>query len=396
MPDFEYIAIDAAGKRVRGSVAAASEAAALSELDARKLTPVSVSAGKGAARRRTRVSSRRMAMTYHQLADLLKAGVPLLRTLRLMAQRRSDANLAAVFAEISEAVSEGDDLGEAMSRRPDVFPPVHVAMVRAGEKGGFLEGVLRRLGDLVKGQAELQGKVIGNLIYPAVLLGFGVIVSGVIFGFFVPMFRPMFEKIPGGPPTITKVVFAVSDAVAKYAPITLAVAVAMVFVVARQLRRPMVARKLTELQTRAPLIGPLTRSLAAARFCRMLGTMLGNGVPMLGAMQIARQAAGNVLMEDAIANASEAVRAGQPLAGPLSESGLFDDDVLEMISVGESANNLGDVLVDIAVTIEQRVDRLLTTLVRLIEPLLLLLIAGVVVLVAVSLILPLTKLGGNF
>jgi general secretion pathway protein F/type IV pilus assembly protein PilC len=169
-----------------------------------------------------------------------------------------------------------------------------------------------------------------------------------------------------------------------------------VFVVARQLRRPMVARKITELQTRAPLIGPLTRSLAAARFCRMLGTMLGNGVPMLGAMQIARQAAGNVLMEDAIANASEAVRAGQPLAGPLSESGLFDDDVLEMISVGESANNLGDVLVDIAVTIEQRVDRLLTTLVRLIEPLLLLLIAGVVVLVAVSLILPLTKLGGNF
>lgn len=117
---------------------------------------------------------------------------------------------------------------------------------------------------------------------------------------------------------------------------------------------------------------------------------------MLGAMSIARQAAGNVLMEEAIAKAGEAVRAGQPLAGPLSESGLFEDDVLEMISVGESANNLGDVLVNIAQTIEQRVERLLTTLVRLIEPLLLMVIAGVVVLVAVALVLPLTKLGGNF
>lgn len=319
-----------------------------------------------------------------------------MRTLRLLGSRRSDPVLSAVFRELGDAVSEGDDLGEAMSRRADVFPPVHVAMVRAGEKGGFLEGVLRRLGDLVRSQAELQGKVIGNLIYPAVLMCFGLMVSAVIFGFFVPMFRPMFEKIPGGPPSITRVVFMISDAVATYLPITLMVVVAGVLMLLRQMRRPAVMRAVTELRTRAPLIGPLTRSLAAARFCRMLGTMLGNGVPMLGAMSIARQAAGNVLMEEAIAKAGEAVRAGQPLAGPLSESGLFEDDVLEMISVGESANNLGDVLVNIAQTIEQRVERLLTTLVRLIEPLLLMVIAGVVVLVAVALVLPLTKLGGNF
>ena len=155
-------------------------------------------------------------------------------------------------------------------------------------------------------------------------------------------------------------------------------------------------RKLAEWGTRLPVYGPLTRSLAAARFCRLLGTMLGNGIPMLAAMQISRDAAGNVLMEEAIDNATEAVRAGQPLAGPLSESGLFGDEVIEMISVGESANNLDEVLSNIAGTIESRVDRMLGTAIRLLEPLLLVSIALVVAFVAAGLILPMTKMEAGF
>lgn len=395
MPNFSYTALDPTGQRVTGVLAGASEQAVLAELEARRLTPVEIETAAESRRITRRVSSRKLAASYTQLADLLRAGVPLLRGLRLLGNRRSTPALASVFKALADAVSEGEDLAGAMGRHTDVFPPVHIAMVKAGEKGGFLEGVLARLGNLVQAQADMRGKVVGNLIYPAALVLFGTLVTGVIFWFFVPMFRPMFAKVPGGVPAITQLVFFISDAVSRFGLITLILLVAAVVAGAQLSARPAVKARIESWRTMAPVLGPLVRALAAARFCRMLGTMLANGVPLLAAMQISRQAAGNGLMEQAIDRAMEAVRAGQHLAPPLGESGLFDDDVIEMIAVGESANNLDDVLLTIAVTIETRIDRLLSGVVRLIEPLLLMLIAGVVVLVAVALLLPMTRLSGN-
>lgn len=395
MPTFEYTALSAGGQRVEGVLAGATEQAVLAELESRQLTPVAIEAREAAVARRRGVSARKLAMSYTQLADLLHAGVPLLKSLKLLAGRKSSSRLAQVFRELSEAVSAGEELAESMSRRPEVFPRVHIAMVRAGEKGGFLEAVLARLGQLVAAQAELRGKIIGNLIYPSLLVVFGTAVLGVVFGVFVPMFRSVFERVEGGLPAITKLVFAMSDAVGRYGPVTLVVVVVGGVVLWRASRRPGVRRRMTEWKTRAPVIGALVRSLAAARFCRMLGTMMGNGVPMLAAMQISREAAGNVLMEEAIEQASEAVRAGQPLAPPLQASGLFEDDVVEMIAVGESANNLDAVLIKIAETIEGRIDRELGVVVRLIEPLLLMVLAGAVVIVAMALILPLSKLSAG-
>lgn len=396
MPLFQYHALNPSGQRVAGVLAGANEQAVLAELETRQLVPVSIAPKRerSLALRRG-ASARVMAATYQQLADLLKAGVPLMRGLRLLGARKSQPRLSKVFKEMADAVAEGEELAEAMAKHPNFFPKVHVAMVRAGEKGGFLEAVFARLAQFVNGQAELRGKLVGNLVYPAMLVVFGAAVLGVIFGFFVPMFRPMFEKMPSLP-AVTKLVFAMSTMVAAYGPVTLAVVGAAVAGLWWAGRRPDVRRKLTELRTNAPVVGPLVRAIAAARFCRMLGTMLGNGIPMLAAMQIAKDAAGNVLMEEAIERASEAVRAGQALATPLSESGLFSDDVIEMISVAESANNLDDVLITIAETIEGRIDRLLSSLVRLIEPLLLMAIAGVVVLVAMALILPMTQMRSGF
>lgn len=395
MPTFEYTALSAGGVRVEGVLAGTTEQAVLAELESRQLTPVAIEARAESAARRRGVSGRKLALSYTQLADLLHAGVPLLRSLKLLANRRSSARLASVFRELSEAVSAGEELAEAMSRRPEVFPRVHTAMVRAGEKGGFLEAVLARLGQLVSAQAELRGKVVGNLIYPAVLVVFGTAVLGVVFGVFIPMFRTVFSKVQGGLPPVTRLVFALSDAVGKYGPVTLVVLAGAAVVAWRAWRRPATRRRMTEWRTRAPVVGPLVRALAAARFCRMLGTMMGNGVPMLAAMQISKEAAGNVLMEEAIEQASEAVRQGQPLAPPLLASGLFEEDVVEMIAVGESANNLDTVLIKIAETVETRIDRQLGVVVRLIEPLLLMLLAGVVVLVAMALVLPLTKLNAG-
>jgi type II secretory pathway component PulF len=393
MPTFDYTALSAAGERVAGVLAAGSEQAVLAELEAKRLTPVAIEArAEGSAVLRRRISVRKLAMSYSQLADLVRAGVPLLRGLRLLAGRKSQPRLAAVFRELADAVAEGEELAAAMAKRPEIFPKVQVAMVRAGEKGGFLEAVLTRLGQFLLSQAELRSKVVGNMVYPSILMVFGTVVLGVIFGVFVPMFRPMFDQMGDKLPAVTKFVFGASRLVGTYGPVVVIALVLGGAGLLRVSRRPDVRRKLAEVRTWMPVVGPLTRSLAAARFCRMLGTMLGNGIPMLAAMQIARDAAGNVLMEEAIDKATEAVRAGQPLAPPLSASGLFQDDVIEMISVGESANNLDEVLTTIAGTIETRVDRLLSSAVRLIEPLMLVVLAGVVVVVAMALVLPMTHL----
>lgn len=396
MPLFEYTALNPTGERVAGVLAGATEQAVLTELEARHLVPVAIQTKKEpSALLRRRISGRKLATNYIQLADLLKAGVPLLRALKLLGNRKSQPRLSEVFRDLADGVSQGGELAEVMARHPDVFPKVHIAMVRAGEKGGFLEGVMARLGAFVMGQAELRGKVVGNLVYPVMLVVFGSAVLGVIFGIFVPKFKPMLAQVDDLP-MVSKAVFGASALVAEYGLWTLSGVILIVLAVWRLSRRPAVRRRLAEWKTRMPVLGPLVRALAAARFCRMLGTMLGNGIPMLAAMQIARDAAGNLLMEEAVDRATEAVRAGQQLAGPLEESGLFGDDVIEMIAVAESANNLDEVLITIAGTIEGRVDRLLGTAIRLVEPLLLVTIALGIAFVAAGLILPMTKMKAGF
>lgn len=398
MPSFQYTAITPSGERVAGVLAAGNEQAILAELETRRLVPVVVKPVKekrSGFRRGPvgRISTRAMAGSYTQLADLLRAGVPLMRGLRLLGGRRSAPALARVFTELADAVSEGTELAEAMSARPAVFSKVHVAMVRAGEKGGFLESVLARLGQFMTAQADLRAKVLGSLIYPSVLIGVGTLVLAAIFGIFIPKFKPIFAKIHLN--ALTKGMLVLSDFVAAYGVFLFVALFVGTIALWGYARRPAVRRRLDIVRTGVPVIGPLTRSLAVARFCRVLGTMLANSIPMIAAMQIARDAAGNVLMEEAIDRATEAVRQGEPLAPPLSASGLFPDDIVEMISVGESANNLDSVLVTIADTVEQRLDRQLSAAVKLIEPIMLLILAGVIGLVAMAVVLPMTQLSAG-
>lgn len=394
MPKFDYIALDSAGQRITGVLSGPSEQAVLSELDSRKLVPVTVrplpetKLGGG-------LSPRALGQAYKQLADLLRAGVPLMRGLRLLGGRKSSPKLAQVFTEMADRVSGGDDLGKAMTERPDCFPPVHTAMIRAGERGGFLEQVLGRLAQMVTAQADLRSKVVANLTYPAVLVVLGTTMITGVFTFFVPQFREILKDSKAPPPLLTRAVFAASDAVTHYWPVGLVLVGALAAAMVAAKRSPDLRRRLDGVRTRMPVLGPLSRSLAAARFCRMLGTMMDNGVPLLAGMQIAKDAAGNALMEEAIARAAESVRAGQPLSPPLAESGLFEDDVIEMVAVAESANNLGEVLLTIADTTEARVDRLMSAAVKLIEPLLLIVLASIVGVIAAALVVPLTQMGRN-
>lgn len=395
MASFQYIAVTGAGERVVGVLAAGNEQAILAELETRRLTPISVKevAEKQAGVVRRRVSPRALAMNYVQMADLLRAGVPLLRGLRLLGARKSNPTLAKVFTELADAVADGTELAEAMSARPDVFTRVHVAMVRAGEKGGFMEAVLGRLGAFQLAQSDLRAKVTGSLIYPTVLVVAGTGILGLIFAVFIPKFEPIFEKIELG--VLTKTVLAISHVISGYWMFVMGALALAGFAGWRILTNKRMRLEADRRKFSIPVVGPILRAFAVARFCRILGTMLSNSIPMITAMQIAREAAGSVVMEEAIESAAEAVKQGQQLAPPLQASGLFSDDVIEMIGVGESANNLDDVLVTVANTLEQRLERQLSSAVKLIEPILLMGMATVVGLVAMALVLPMTKLASG-
>ncbi|MBK7406075.1 MAG: type II secretion system F family protein [Phycisphaerales bacterium] len=391
MPLFQYTALDGTGKRVAGVLSGASEQSILTELEGRSLVPVKIAPRPERLRTRRRgLAPRRLAEVYIQFGDMLQAGVPVLRALRVLAGQK-DQRIAGVFREIAGAVSEGEPLAEAMSRRPDLFKPTQVAIIRAGEKGGFLEDAVMRLGQFVERQAELRGKLAGSLIYPIVLVSLGGIILVVIFTVLIPMVQPMFKRIEKLP-AITEVVFAIAKVVGGYAPVVIGVLVMLGVAFAILRRRPGVKRWLDGVFLRLPAVGPLIRAIAVARFSRMLGTMLHNGVPMLGAMATSKAATGNVVLESAIAAAAEQVGAGAQLAPSLGTSGLFPADVIEMLAVGEEAGNVDKVLIRISDTVESRIERLLSNLIRLVEPLLIALIAAVVLVVAISLVLPLTQL----
>jgi len=393
MGTFAYIARDAAGKRISGTLTSQNEQTVLAELHARELAPVSVDV----VRERQQlhlgrpVSTRKLANLYRQLADLLRSGVPLLRSLRLLGRSKSNPVLAKIMTDVADAVADGERLADAMAANARVFPDVQVAMVRAGETGGFLEQVLARLGDFLEHQADLRSKVIGNLIYPCVLLTLAVaVVSGAMI-FFVPKFEPMFAKLDSLPlPTV--ILLAISDALRQHTLILLLMMGAVIAGMIWGVRRPEFRRWLAGAVMRLPKIGEFTSQLAVARFTRILGTMLDNGIPMLAAMKISRDAAGHPILAEAIDAATENVRAGEALAEPLAQSGMISDDIVEMISVGEAANNLPDVLITISDTIEKRIDRTLALLLRLMEPALLLLLAGVVVFIFIALFMPMLQM----
>ncbi len=390
MAVFAYIARDARGARVKGRVEAANEQAAVAEITAKGLAPVRVDAATAGPRGRRRVPQRAVALVYQQLADLLKAGVPLLRALRLLGRGRANPRLAAVLSKVADEVADGERFAESLARHPEIFRPVQVAMIRAGERGSFLEPVLHRLAVFLNHQADLRSKVLGSLVYPIVLLtmGTGIVVAALVM--FVPKFRTYFSKMQV--PLPTRILMGLSDLLVHWWPLLIVAAVVAGFLGVAAWRRPGLRRRLSEWQLRVPQVGTLVRSLAVARFTRVLGTLLENGIPMIQAMQISRDAAGHPVLAEAVERATEAVRAGESLARPLGESGFFEEDVVEMIAVGESANNLPSVLVGIADTVEARVDRTLAMALRLLEPLLLLFLAMVVLFIFMALVVPLMNM----
>ncbi len=397
MPDFSYIARELSGQQVTGVVTAGSQQDALAVLSSRQLFPVKVDLAETAQTRRSllprRVRARQLAIFYSQLADLLKSGVPLLRSLELLEQQTNNPAFENVLQDIREHVADGNRLHEAVNRHRKVFGELVVSMIKAGEEGGFLEEVLKRTAAFTDHQEDLKGRVVGAMVYPAFLAIFGSLIVVVLLVEFVPRFQPIFERMSerGELPWATTALLGMSEFSQKYwLLIGLAVGVG-IYLLRRSAETEKGRWRIDQLRLRAYGLGRIVKSLAVARFCRVLGTLLRNGVPILQSLKIAKDATGNVVLSTAIEEASENVSEGKSLAKPLSASGQFPEDIVEMISVGEEANNLEQVLVDIADNLERRTNRELDMTVRLLEPLMLVVMAAIVLFVVVALLLPILQ-----
>ncbi len=402
MPDFQYIARELSGRQVTGVLSAASEHDALGSLAAKSLFPVRIALADGAKTQsqlvRGRVRARHLAVFYTQLADLLRSGVPLLRSLELLERQTSQNTLKHVIQDVKEQVADGTRLAESMRRHPRVFGELAVSMVRAGEEGGFLEDVLKRISAFTEHQEELKARVVGAMVYPMFLLvmGGGIVVA--MLTFFVPKFTPIFDRMAerGSLPWATTALMSLSESMQVYGLVFAGLIAGGAYFLIRYVKTEEGRFRYDRYRLVAFGVGPIVRSLAIARFCRILGTLLKNGVPILQSLRIAKDATGNQVLSQAIGDAAENVSSGKALAEPLRGSGQFPEEVVEMIAVGEEANNLEQVLIDIAENMERHTNRRLEMFVRLLEPLLLLLMAGIILFVVAGLMLPILQSSGVF
>lgn len=390
MSQFSYSAIDRSGHRVLGQLNAATRGEALQTLAQQVLTPLTLTENYTTPLRTLKVKPAAIAAACSLLADQLDTGVPLLKALRVMEQQTSSPGLKTSLARIAERVADGTSLASAMSEHSGLFGDLEVSMVRAGEEGGFLDESLRRLAAVRERQEEIRSRLLSALAYPALLTVVGCLVVVGMLTFFVPKFEPLFESLrqSNRMPLPTTLLLAISATLKTIGLPVLLVTFGAIY----GLRTIVPANKIRAFRDRTLIrlsgVGPVLRSLAIARFCRVLGTLLQNGVPMLKSLEIARNATGNQVLSETIAFAAENIAAGKSLAGPLAMSGQFPSDVIEMMSVAEQANKLEPVLLKLADKLEERSRARLEVLLKLLEPLMMVVMAIVVGFLVIALLMP--------
>jgi type II secretory pathway component PulF len=397
MATFAYKAIDGQGRQVADRLVASDRGAAIEQLFGRNLNPVSVEREQeqatGRFARVGRVGKTEIEAFTRQLANLLAAGVPLSRALNILSREASRPAAKRLWAVVHDQVAGGMSLADALAQHPRAFSPVHVAMVRAGETGGFLDLVLEQIATFRGREQELKNKVTSALIYPAILavLAAGILVF--LLTYFIPRFSQMFAEFGGSLPGLTKAIVSVSNGLLDYwFVIVLALSLA-VFAVQRLTASDEGRRVMERTTLQLPLVGKAVARFALVRFCRMLGTLVGAGVPLVAALRVAKEAIGNQVLADTVSDAIENVQRGTSLARSLEPCRvLFPASVIEMVSVAEESGALDRELTRLAQAYEQDLDRRLKMMVGLAEPALLFVMAVLVGTVVIGMLLPIFSL----
>ncbi len=409
MPLFQYKALQADGAVAEGQLEAPGRQEAFAQMAGLGLRPVSLAETTSATggdsilpaaltsisfgKKSEKISPRELENFTRLLSSLLAAGVPLSRALVILYKEASTPAAGAKWKQIHDLVIDGMSLADAMAKSPETFPRVYTAMVQAGETGGFLDLVLAQIADFQAREKELRSKVMTAMLYPTILLVLAVGVLIFLLTFFIPRFQLVFSGFGAALPLPTQIVIGVSHVVRSYGLFVVAGIVVAGFLVRNWFASEVGRRAWEGLMLKAPIVGPLVAEFAMARFCRMLGTLLGAGVPLVQGLNVARKSIGNQILVDAVAQAIERVQAGGQLGQSLGDCrGLFAGSVVEMISVAEESGRLDQELIRIANVTEGDLDRQLKTAVAFAEPLMLFLIAGFIGTIFISMVLPIFTL----
>lgn len=342
------------------------------------------------------VSAKKLTQFTTQLSILQGAGITIVRSLRICEGQLRPGPLKSVVGAVTDDVEGGASLSEALGKYPHVFDRLYVNMVRAGEKGGILDQILNRLADFAEKTEKIKSKIKEALAYPVVVLLFALGVLTFVMLVIVPRFEDIFKQFGQELPAITKVLIDFSRFMATRWYVVFGIPIALYVLYRYLLRLPRFRFFVDKVRLRTPIAGTLIEKTIIARFSRTLGTLLNSGVPILEALEIVEASIPNMVLAQAVAEVRASVREGETMAGPLHESQIFDDLVVNMIDVGEATGSLDQMLLKIADTYEDEVDTQVGTLFKLMEPILLLLLAGIVGFIVVALFLPILKVMDNF
>ncbi len=338
------------------------------------------------------VTQDEVAIFTRQFSVMLDAGLPLVQCIDAMAQQNPNPTFKEILEQIRGDVESGSTLSEAMAHHPKAFNSLYTNMIAAGETGGILDTILQRLAQFIEKIVKLKRALRSALVYPAVILSIAVLVVGIILWKVVPVFRTLFEGFNVELPLLTRIVIAASNFIQSYVIFI----VAFLFVLSIGLRSYYRTDKgrhvIDSLTLKIPVIGDVIRKIAVARFTRTLATLLSSGVPILECMDITARTAGNALLEDAVKQVRKSIEEGKTMAEPMKQSGFFPSMVIQMVSVGESTGEMDTMLVKVADYYEDEVDVVVASLLTILEPIMLVILGGMVGGIVVAMYMPLFKL----
>ena len=399
MAEFVWEARARTGELRKGVMEADDEAGVQARLRGQQLMPTKIKK-KGAAFSfsiGTGVDLKDIVTFTRLFATMIDAGLPIVQCLDILCNQTDNKQFAVVLRDVKANVEQGATFSDSLRRHPKVFDALYVNLVQAGEVGGILDTILQRLATYNEKAIKLRRQVRGAMVYPSAVVVIFVGVLSVLLGWVIPSFKTIFKDLGSSDelPWLTQVVIAVSEAFIGYLPLILLLGIAISVVVYYVYKNPRGKRLFHATFLRLPIMGPVLRKIAVARFTRTLGTLLSSGVPILDALEIVARTAGNVVVEEAIMFSRSKISEGKNMAGPLMETNVFPPMVVQMVGVGEQTGALDAMLNKIADFYEEEVDVAVAALTSLIEPIMMVGIGGTVGVVLIAMYLPIFSIAGK-
>ncbi len=376
------------GERVADSLEAATAALRREQIQVTRITPVKAKAETKRAGKGRRVKAKNLAVFTRQFSVMIDAGLPLVQCLDILGGQEEDKGFAAVIADTRTDVEGGASLADAMRKHPKTFDALYTNMIAAGEAGGILDTILKRLAVYIEKNVKLVGQVKSAMIYPIAVLVISAGVVAVILWKVIPTFAAMFAGLGAELPLPTRVVIWMSNALVKFMPLIVIALVAAAFAFRQYYATNNGRHVVDRMLLRLPVLGLILRKIAVARFCRTLSTLISSGVPILDGLEITARTAGNAIVEDAVMATRKSIERGETVSGPLKETGVFPPMVTQMIGVGEATGALDTMLGKIADFYEEEVDTAVAGLLTLMEPIMIAILGVIVGGIVIAMYMP--------